>query len=215
MIRRTLAQASLLILIITVLHEQGPQCYIANDSIHKVSLPDGSVIYLNKNSHLFYKPAEWHKRRNVRLEGEAFFIVEKGPVFQVKTALADVKVLGTSFNVYVSDTTYSLHCYTGKVSVHSNTNHFHQLIFPGEAAILMNNEWNHTPVSIQNHPEWLKLPLKFSQESLNNVFTTIEKRFKVSIKLPDYSDKYFTGTISSNNLDSVMQVVCSPMNLTY
>jgi len=214
-IRRSLIAASILIMSISIIHENAPQCYETSHSIQKIILPDGSVIYLNKNSKAYYQPGEWGIKRTVKLQGEAFFEVEKGPDFEVETALANIKVLGTSFHVHVSDTTYSLHCYTGKVCVHNNTNHFHQLVFPGEAAIFCNNGWHLTTFKLQNHPAWLSSTLEFSHESLNNVFTTIEKRFGISIMHPDYSDRYFTGTISSNSLDSIMRVICNPMNIKY
>jgi len=214
-IRRSLVAASILIMSITIIHENAPQCYETSHSIQKIMLPDGSVIYLNKNSKIYYQPSEWRIKRTIKLQGEAFFEVAKEPDFEVETALANIKVLGTSFNVHISDTTYSLHCYTGKVSVHSNTTHFQKNVFPGEAAILSNHGWHLTTFELQNHPAWLSFTLEFSHESLNDVFTTIEKRFGISIRHPDYSDRYFTGILSSNNLDSVMQVICNPMNIKY
>lgn len=215
MVRRSLVAASILIMLITILHEKAPQCIIATHSMQNITVPDGSIIYLNKNSEIYYKPGEWQEKRTVKLQGEAFFEVEKGPVFKVITALADVNILGTSFNVQVSDTIFSLHCYTGKVSVYSNTNHLHQLVFPGEAATLMENDWHLATFSLQNHPAWLSNPMQFSHQSLNNVFAIIEKRLGVSIEHPDYSGRYYTGILSSNNLDSIMQIICHPMNLTY
>lgn len=69
-----------------------------NEIIHD-SLPDGSVVTLNKGSKLTYSNEDNH--RTVHLEGEAFFEVvhdEHNP-FIVETNGLFVKDVGTSFNV--------------------------------------------------------------------------------------------------------------------
>jgi transmembrane sensor len=71
----------------------------------RVKLPDGSLVTLNANSKLTYQDWEDEKDREVWLEGEAFFEVQKkkrsgGRVkFVVHTDALQVEVLGTRFNV--------------------------------------------------------------------------------------------------------------------
>jgi ferric-dicitrate binding protein FerR (iron transport regulator) len=71
-----------------------------------VSLPDGSEIELNSGTTLRYPrwwpvdPLRAWLGRSVKLEGEAFFsVAETGTPFRVETANAEVRVLGTQFNV--------------------------------------------------------------------------------------------------------------------
>lgn len=67
----------------------------------KVTLPDGSIIWLNAGSSLKYSNQFGTKERNVYLTGEAYFDVFHKPeqVFLVKTAELNIKAYGTSFNV--------------------------------------------------------------------------------------------------------------------
>ncbi|HXB09381.1 MAG TPA: FecR domain-containing protein [Puia sp.] len=69
-----------------------------------IVLPDSSVVILNSNSSLRI-PEQWTEAagRQVWLEGEAYFQVQKQPAtvrkFVVHTRQVDVEVLGTKFNV--------------------------------------------------------------------------------------------------------------------
>ncbi len=72
----------------------------------KVSLADGTEVWLNANSTLRYPELFDLKRREVELHGEAFFEVKenKEKPFIVKTSKMDIKVTGTKFNVSAYDT---------------------------------------------------------------------------------------------------------------
>lgn len=67
----------------------------------QVTLPDGTIVWLNAGSRLSYKKSFNTKDRIVSLQGEAFFHVKsnKQKPFIVKTNRMNVKALGTIFNV--------------------------------------------------------------------------------------------------------------------
>ena len=67
----------------------------------KLTLPDGSVVFLNAGSSLKYSNQYGRKRRDVYLIGEAFFDVtsDKSKIFVVQAADLFVRAYGTSFNV--------------------------------------------------------------------------------------------------------------------
>lgn len=90
----------------------------------RIVLPDGSVVILNSGSKLRY-PAQFEQNsRNVYLEGEGFFEVEKktSQPFFVKTKGITVKVLGTKFNVkcYNDEKTIETTLVSGKVEIFAN-----------------------------------------------------------------------------------------------
>ncbi|MEM1268980.1 MAG: FecR domain-containing protein [Bacteroidota bacterium] len=65
-----------------------------------VSLPDGSTVNLNAGSTLSHERGFGDTHRNLKLDGEAFFSVESEAVpFIVETFNAEVRVVGTEFNV--------------------------------------------------------------------------------------------------------------------
>ncbi len=67
----------------------------------KVTLPDGTIIWLNAGSNLKYSNQFNKKIREVYLTGEAFFDVETNPskLFLVRTSELNIKAYGTAFNV--------------------------------------------------------------------------------------------------------------------
>lgn len=73
----------------------------SHDSTLSDTLPDGSVITLNRNSRLSYPSRFTGKTRNVSMEGEAFFKVagDKSHPFIIKINDVTVTVVGTSFNI--------------------------------------------------------------------------------------------------------------------
>ena len=93
-----------------------------NHGEHKqVTLPDGTVVHLNAGTVMRYPTEFTSDIRLVEMEGEAFFNVmrDEGKPFIVRTRQADVKVLGTSFNVkaYQEDELMAVSVRTGKVEV--------------------------------------------------------------------------------------------------
>jgi ferric-dicitrate binding protein FerR (iron transport regulator) len=90
----------------------------------KVTLPDGSTVNLNSGSTLTYPSKFSRTSRNVYVEGEAFFDVQKDPKhpFYVKTRDIVIKVLGTKFNVksYSDEKTIQATLVTGLIEIYSS-----------------------------------------------------------------------------------------------
>lgn len=88
-------------------------------------LPDGTTVWLNAGSKLYYDGDFTGATREVKLEGEAFFDVVKqtSRPFIVHTSGIDIKVLGTAFNVksYPEDKTVETTLYRGAVKVFRET----------------------------------------------------------------------------------------------
>lgn len=86
----------------------------------KLSLPDGTEIFMNANTTVSYHKSGFLKARNVELEeGEAYFNVihdEKNP-FSIKVGDLSVNDLGTSFNLKVEPQQVVVVVNSGKVSL--------------------------------------------------------------------------------------------------
>ncbi len=91
----------------------------AADSPVTDTLPDGSVVVLNKNSYIAYQSKFEGKERNVTLQGEAFFTVtpDKTKPFIIDANNTSVTVVGTSFNVKTSVSKTEVIVETGIVQV--------------------------------------------------------------------------------------------------
>jgi len=96
------------------------------DSVQRILLSDGSEVLLEKNSQLSYAAAFSSGKREVYLNGNAFFTIARDPTrpFIVYTQRIVTRVLGTSFRVIArtGEKTASVIVRTGKVSVFSREN---------------------------------------------------------------------------------------------
>lgn len=100
-------------------------------------LPDNSAFTLYENSKLYYDQNEWPKNRILNLEGVAYFMVNKGTTFTVKTDLGNVQVLGTQFKVKAVDNLLQVNCNEGMVSVSSkNHKEFSEQLKEGEYCLI-------------------------------------------------------------------------------
>lgn len=73
----------------------------ASQAVKIDSLPDGSVVTINKGSSIAYTSGLKGKSRDLRLKGEAFFNVapDKKKPFIISVNEVQITVVGTSFNV--------------------------------------------------------------------------------------------------------------------
>ncbi len=83
------------------------------------TLPDGSVITLNKTSTVVYASTIRSGQRKLQLKGEAFFEVmpDKKRPFVIQVADLQVTVLGTSFNIKEDSAAVEVLVETGTVKV--------------------------------------------------------------------------------------------------
>jgi transmembrane sensor len=102
------------------------QIVAGNGSRTRTILPDGSTVWLNAGSSLSYTQGLPGEKREVTLEGEAYFDIVKraGRPFIVHTKEINVHVLGTAFNVksYPGDKIVETTLIRGLVSITRNTN---------------------------------------------------------------------------------------------
>lgn len=114
---------------------------IAYGSKSKVTLPDGTKVWLNSGSKLEYPNNFGQTNRNVTLIGEAYFEVSKNKdlPFRVSSGKIDIHVLGTKFNMkaYPEDEKAKITLLEGSLTVeddrNSNTN---VLLKPNQQAVV-------------------------------------------------------------------------------
>jgi transmembrane sensor len=104
-------------------------------------LPDGSKLWLNAGSKVKYADGLVNGRRELTLEGEAFFDVKHDPdhPFVIHTGKLDIKVLGTTFNIkaYPNDSTIETTLIKGRVEIDfKNNTQANILLQPNEKVIV-------------------------------------------------------------------------------
>lgn len=78
------------------------EIYVSRGARSKVTLPDGSTVWLNSDSRLRFPVAFASDKRSVELSGEAYFDVVKNEQCPMLISLKNnymIEVLGTQFNV--------------------------------------------------------------------------------------------------------------------
>lgn len=157
----------------------------------EVVLPDGSEVSLNANSQLEYWSAlATADTREVRLEGEAFFAVNRRPdqAFRITTEQAEVEVLGTSFNVraYADEPTTEVEVATGRVAFRSRTAKAETLLNAEEAALLLPNQTiqkEETPSL--SRQAWRTHRLVFRGTPLASAAPLIERYYQIEMEWED------------------------------
>ncbi len=106
---------------------------------YQVELPDGSQVWLNSTSTLYFPTDFTGKERRVELTGEAYFEIarNKAMPFVVQVGNAEVRVLGTHFNVmaYKDETALTTTLLEGSVKFINN--HVTNILRPGQQSQLL------------------------------------------------------------------------------
>jgi transmembrane sensor len=177
-------------------------------------LPDGTEVSMNAESKITLQKNNFNRNRFVKLEGEAFFNVRKGSTFTISTLQAEIKILGTTFNVLSRENLFKVSCFTGKVMV--STKQESIILFPGESAILEKDQLSKfVDKTIKTAAEWRNGDFNFEYAPLNIVFDEIERQYNVTFVIGKMNNKFFTGSFTNKNLVDALDIVCIPMGLTY
>jgi ferric-dicitrate binding protein FerR (iron transport regulator) len=201
----------------------------------KVTLPDGSTVWLNVSSRLTYDYGKANSR-DVTLEGEAYFDVMKDEnrPFIIHTRKMDITVLGTAFNVrsYKEDKTVETSLIQGKVEVTIKGDNPEKVILtPNQKIVLPNQEvkapvatslpatnkehYTLSEVSVNPHDSlvaetaWKENYLIFNNERFEDIAVKMERWFDVRIAIQDPTVKNyrFTGTFENETVEETLEAL--------
>jgi len=159
------------------------------------TLPDGSIVFLNAESSINYHPYWWSFNREVELNGEAFFEVEKGETFSVLSSMGSVEVLGTSFNIYNRDQTYTVYCKTGKVRV-QNQQANEVILKPGQVTNAESLARETTEdLNSEQIMSWRLNKFLYNTTPLTKVLEDFERHYgiKIDVQMNHINELHYTG----------------------
>ncbi|MBA4409767.1 MAG: FecR domain-containing protein [Bacteroidota bacterium] len=159
-----------------------------------ITLPDGTLAYLNAGSRLMYPTAFRGKTREVFLLGEGYFEVAKNPKkpFVVNTNDLSILATGTIFNVsaYPAEKIIETVLVEGKVVIRVNsfkilTKEFE--LKPNDLASFSREtfETKTKQVEITNYVDWHNGYLNFQSTDLNRIVVKLERYYNIKIFLDD------------------------------
>lgn len=157
------------------------------DTVIEKELPDGSIVWVNKQSQLSFPANFSTTERVVQLTGEAFFEVAKNQnrPFIVQLPNGEVKVLGTAFNVraYPKEFTTVVEVEEGKVAFMATATK-EQIILKAKDKIVLNNT-NARLSNIQalnwTATAWKAKQLNFEDKSIAELATYLAVNFGVEL----------------------------------
>ena len=192
----------------------------------KLTLSDGTRIWLNSKSKLIYPDHFSGKSREVLLDGEGYFEVTHNAQnpFIVKTFTLALKVLGTSFNVssYDNDNDMRLTLVKGSISIlDPASNQEIKRLKPNEMAIYSKND---NLISIKKEVEtdlyssWRNGQMKFRKLSFEEISKRLSRNFNVTIVIRrrELSNTTFTGSFYNYEpLDGILNVLRTNTHFAY
>lgn len=161
--------------------------YIPKGMDYIVQLDDGTSIHLSAESSLQVPSRFENKERRVVLQGEAYFNVQhddKRP-FIVETRRANIKVLGTQFNIraYDDDSKMLTTLLHGSVEVCKAE---HRLILePGMQASVTTDTITSYPVSTARYTAWKDRRLVFDNQTIEEIIQELKHWYDYHFVITD------------------------------
>jgi Fe2+-dicitrate sensor, membrane component len=160
--------------------------YVPPGSRTSITLPDGSVAWLNSNTTFIY-PDNFRKGRIVEMSGEVYFdvIENENMPFIVNTGEYILEVLGTSFNVesYSNNNEFETAMFSGKVQLYKKGINSDTIsLFAGQTARLIDDKLVISPTNNDLY-RWKEGILVFDNESFEEIMESFEKYYDLKIKL--------------------------------
>lgn len=151
----------------------------------RVTLSDGTKVWLNSASSLKYPAAFTGKERTVELQGQGYFEVAKNAdqPFKVRVNNMEVNVLGTHFDImaYPDEKMVNTTLLEGAVQVHNGEEL--QLLKPGQQAILNkeNQQLSVQSVAVNKVVAWKEGLFVFNNMDLPTILREISRWYDVEI----------------------------------
>ena len=178
-----------------------------------ITLQDGSVVKLNNSSAISFPEKFTEGKREITLQGEAFFEVKRDPAkpFVVKTGDLTTAVLGTSFNICAyQHKPIEVTVKTGRVLVanarkqtdrlelHPNQ----QIYFDSEKAI-----WEKRDVSLERYLAWTDKIIYLDNTKIAELTDILEKWYDVTITLDNKAlgNCTVSGKYKSDRLTNILE----------
>ena len=211
-----------------------------------IKLPDGTQVWLNADSKLTFKENFGDKTREVSLSGEAFFDVfhDADHPFIIHTGKADIKVLGTTFNIrnYAVDKTMEATLIKGKIEVTLKDRPGEKIYIHPQEKIIISKEssisvddkvktGNKSTAAINKvilttvtfkdtliaETGWMKDKMVFVNQPLEKIAEEIERKFAVVVVFKTSAVKQYryTGIFDRENVSEIFHIIQLSRKINY
>lgn len=169
---------------------------------YQITLPDGTRVWLNSASSLYYPTSFTGDNREVRMTGEAYFEVAKdvSKPFVVSVNGMKVDVLGTHFNIMAYDDAKMIKTTLLSGSVSISESGIKKLLVPGEQAevnkegkiAIVENANTDAALAWKNNLFW------FQDNTIQEVMRQLSRWYDADVIINGDIPEHFTGSVPRN-----------------
>lgn len=192
----------------------------------KLTLPDGSTVWLNVGSKMVYSQGFGVSDRRLAFQGEGYFEVEKNDEmpFLVQTHDVNVTVVGTKFNFrnYPEDEEAVVELLEGKVALENQLKEESvRYLSPNEKMVLhkATGEMDITSAKVKEATLWTENILLFDEDLLPDIVRKLERSYHVRIEIEneDLKQARFYGQFNQleQNIYEVLDMLVETGRLEY
>jgi transmembrane sensor len=197
--------------------------YTTGDEQRRITLSDGSRIRVGSHSNIEIFDESRNGKREVKLEGQAFFEITHNPgrAFIVHAGNTKIEVLGTAFNVRKNDrNNIYVAVLDGSVAMEINGDTSKRIvlennmlgIYDSAAGSVISRE-----VDVNNYISWMHGRIIFNRTPFAEVVQQLEYIYDVRSEFED--DRLFEMKLTSNfseiSLENVIQVISEGLEISY
>lgn len=182
----------------------------------KITLSDGSEVWLNSGSTLSYPEHFTEEKRQVTLSGEAFFKVksDKDHRFDVQTSDGiTVSAYGTEFNVqaYAEEPDIKATLAEGHIQIDQINQPASQELIPGEQAIYSRHtqQMQVRKANLLVETAWKDGKLVFRRTPMEEIAKQLSRHFNVNIQLQgkEIFDYTYSATFTTETLAEILSLL--------
>lgn len=175
---------------------------------YKLTLPDGSLVWLNASSSITYPIAFNSIERKVKVTGEVYFEVSRDKAKPFKISFTpqgnthlqngEVEVLGTKFNInsYKEEAQSKVTLLEGSVKVSQLTTHESRIMKPGQqVTFTANGQLLKSDSNIEEAIAWKNGWFEFQNETIENIMHQVSRWYNVEVKYEGKVNYHFNATI--------------------
>ena len=183
------------------------------------TLEDGSVVYLAQESTLKYPEHFATDKREVNLQGEAFFDVAKKheQTFLIETEKVQIEVLGTAFNVRShGDDSFRLSVQRGRVKVSLKQGGQSVLVNAGETVTLQARQLQLSETGDSDEFRQYTKNIRFKDECLEDILRVVNAEasaLQIQTASPVLSKRKLTIEFENNSPETVAELICWALSL--
>lgn len=181
---------------------------------YQVTLADGTKVWLNCESTLRYPVEFGEEQREVFLDGEGYFEVNKAAEwpFIVNTEEMKVRVTGTKFNVKSYSTEPVVHATLVEGSVRAYTDHTRVQLTPSEQFRLdkMTGETSVRKVDTEVYTGWTEGMFVFRNQRMEEVMNDLARWYKMTVfySSSEVKDIHISANLGRyENIDDLLEII--------